>query len=496
MSGSRPITKALFASGLQCAKKLSLEYHEPEQVPDSPAGRQRLAEVGIRLVELARSAFPLNETADPEDLAKATEQTASWLREKQHVAVFDAAFAIDDLEVRADVAIADGSGGVEIYEVKSGTKVKARHLRDLAFQIHAIERTGLEVRRAWILHLNTLYTHKGGSKYPVLELFKHVDVTAKVRPQVTKVAAQIANLRNVLEDPMTRELPTGTWCHVPFQCAYEPMCRDEGPDLPLIDLPDLTREQESEFHQQGIEELSGIDSEQEGLSPVQQRALRAIRLDQPVVEPFVGEELCDVDYPLHFVEATSLLQVLPSLEGARPWQHVPFQWHDTIIDEQGTTRHLSYVGDGKTDPRPAFVSTLADAVRGAGTVMLYGPSLEHRLRELLEDLPEQKSEVRALLNQPRFDLRQLVRAGVYHPGFHASFGLISVYRGLVDEIDFEDAEIRDDDDAQAACQRLLNSRTRTATRQKLTADLDRYGVFCSDAIAAVFRALLAAAPVS
>ena len=355
-------------------------------------------------------------------------------------------------------------GGVEVYEVKSGTKVKTRHLRDLAFQIHAIERSGLEVHRAWILHLNTQYTHKGGNKYPVLELFKHVDVTAKVRPQVAKIAAQIANLRNVLDDPMTRDLPTGTWCHTPFPCGYEQRCREEGPELPLLDLPDLTRDQESEFHQQGIEELTEIDVQQEGLSPVQRRALQAILSGQPVVESFVGEELCDVDYPLHFVEATSLLQVLPALEGSRPWQHVPFQWHDTIVDEQGGSRRLSYVGDGKTDPRPEFLATLADAVKGPGTLMLYGPSLEHRLRELLDDLPDQKPGVRALLNQPRFDLRQLVRAGVYHPGFHASFALISVYQGLVDEIDFGDAEIRNDDDAQATCQRLLNPRTRAAMR--------------------------------
>lgn len=490
VSGSRPIDKALFAAGLQCPKQLYLDYHDSGAALELSTGRKRLAELGIKLTELAHEAFPKSETADRDDIDTAVEQTRTWLQENEHVAVFDAAFAVDDLEVRADIAIPDGSGGIEIYEVKSGTKVKPRHIRDLAFQVYAIERSGFEVRRAWVLHLNTQYSHRGGNRYPVLELFKHVDVTDKVRGQTGKIGDQLANLRNHLNDPETREQPTGTWCHIPFPCSYQLACREQGPELPLLDLPELNREQETGLLEAGIENLGAVSVDQDGLSSMQQRAVRAIQSREMVIDAFVGSELRDVEFPLHFVDATSLLLVLPVLESSRPWQHVPFQWHTTTVDEDGNATNSSFVGDGKTDPRPEFINQLGQTVAGEGTMMLYGPSLEHRLRELLDDLPDQKADVRSVLNQARFDLRQLVKDGVYHPEFHTSFGLVSVHQALVNDSDFGDGEVLTHDDAQEACQRLMNSRTRAATRDKLIAQLNDYGQAWSGAIARLYRALI------
>jgi hypothetical protein len=486
----RPITKALFASGLQYAKKLYLDYHEQDDpAPPSPR-RQSLAEIGLKLIELARAVFPKSERADPDDFAKACRQTAGWIKDRPHVAIFDAAFEAGDLQTRTDIVIPDGKGAVDLYEVKSGTKVKTRHLRDLAFQVHVLERCGLQARQIWVLHLNTQYRHRGGSTYPVHELLKHVDVTAKVRAQAERVEQQLADFRNILKDPSTLDLPTGTWCHVPFTCEHLERCRATGPEHPLLDLPDLTWEQESAFHQQGIEDLTQIDPEDEGLSLVQRRALRSIHSGSMVVEPFVGHELRDVDYPLHFVWATSFLQVLPVLENSYPWQHIPFLWHDLIVEEDGKTRHRSFVADGKGDPRPEFVRTLAEAVRGAGTLMVYGPALEQRLRELLEQGSEQKSDVRALLGQARFDLRQLVRVGVYHPEMRGSFRLDDVRRCLCDGLSEEDLSVQSDDDAQTAWQRLLNSRTRAATRQKVCAELEAWGKRCAESIHSIYESLL------
>jgi hypothetical protein len=319
-------------------------------------------------------------------------------------------------------------------------------------------------------------------------------VTDKVRKEVAKIGKRVADFQNVLDDPVTRELPTGTWCHLPFPCSHLPTCRREGPEHPLLDLPDLSRDQESEFHQQSIEELADVDPEHPGLTFVQRRALRALESGGLVVEEFVADELRDVEYPLHFIHATSLLQVLPTLEGCHPWQHMPFQWHDTILDKNGRAEQKRFVADGKSDPRPAFASTLAEAVRGPGTLMLYGPTLEQRLRELLDDAPKQKSEVRAILNQARFDLRQLVRAGVYHPDFRASFELVDVHRSLVEESHANGPDIHDDDNAQAAFQRLLNPRTRATTREKLGRQLDAYGEQCSETILALYRALSSTEP--
>ena len=68
MSDSRNIDKALFASGLQCAKRLYLDYHRPAEIPELSGNREQLAEVGGQLLQLARQAFPRGIQIEGRDL--------------------------------------------------------------------------------------------------------------------------------------------------------------------------------------------------------------------------------------------------------------------------------------------------------------------------------------------------------------------------------------------------------------------------------------------
>ena len=49
---------------MQCAKRLYLEYHHPEEVPEPTVGRQALQEAGARLLELACQGFPKGRRVD------------------------------------------------------------------------------------------------------------------------------------------------------------------------------------------------------------------------------------------------------------------------------------------------------------------------------------------------------------------------------------------------------------------------------------------------
>lgn len=479
----------MFASGLQCAKRLYLDYHHPDEMPASPAQRSALLDAGLRLLEIARQAFPNGRRVDAEDFDLAVEQTRAMLADGKPMPIFDAAFRHDGVQVRTDIVFPTGSGKLDVFEVKAGTKVKTRHIKDLAFQLHAIEGSGHEVGTITVLRLKSTYKHAGGTTYPVLDLLKHVDVTEKVRNAAPKITDQITAFQNVLDDPLTLDLPTGTWCHTPFTCGYLPRCHAEGTEHPLVDFPDLTREQENALHQQGIEDITQIDAEQIELTAVQQRALQAVLDQQLVVEDFVGRELEDVEYPLHFLDIGSALQVLPTLPQMSPWQHLPFRWTDAVMNEDGRIDVVSFVGNGKDDPRAEFVRQLASHLDGQGTLMLWGEHAEQCLRELLDALPEQKSEIRQILSAARFDLQELVRAGVYHPDFRGSFALQVVHDTLTGDATCPDLEA--DAEAVAAYDKMATPRTRATTRQKLADDLQAWGEARSHALSAVYRSLLA-----
>lgn len=487
-SKHRPFTKQLFASGLQCAKRLYLDYHECANTPAGSAPRRHLEEVGRRLVELARSAFPKAIDLGDLDFEAAAARTHEVLSEGKPAVLYDAAFADEDVELRADIVVTTGDGSVDLFEVKSGTRVKIRHLKDVALQVSVIEAAGWRVRGASVLHVDPRYRHAGGNKYPIQQLFKSVDVTEKVRRRLPAVRRTLESFRALLDDPVTLDLPTGTWCHNPSRCAHLTRCLAEAPEHPLLELPELTPDQERTLHEEGIEELEGIDPKRPGLTLVQRRALRTLAEGKRRVEPFVPEEIAALPTPLHVVAEAGLLQVLPALRGARPWQSIPIAWARTIVGGDRPGEVDTFVAPKGDDPRAGFVRSLAEALEGPGTLVIYGEGCDGMLRELLDEVPAEKRLVRAILNKPFLDLQALIRAGVYDPAFRGSFTLERVHEALVGE-PAPQLEIDDGDAADEAMRRLQNPRTRATTREKLSTALAEWLTWRASAIAAILEQL-------
>ncbi len=483
MSRSRPIDKELFAAGLQCAKRLYLDFHHPDDIPDRSDLREQLAEVGQQMLSFARQAFPrgvLIEGADDE--AKAAATTAA-LAEGKPTVLFDACFRYQDLRIECDILLSSGTGVFDLYEVKAGTRIKPRHAMDLAFQLLVVERCGFKVRSASILHVNGQYRHttddhRGAQDYPVQKLFKNTDVTARVRRLVPRVEEQLNGFRSVLADESTLELPTGTWCRAPIECHYLPRCCAEGPEHPLIELPELSRQQEYGFHEQAIESMTQVDAKQPGLTLVQRRALRAVNEGIVVVEPHVKLELAARTPPLHFLSFHTLLQVLPLFDGSRPWQHVPFLWSVHTLHKDGTITKAVHCGDGTKDPRSEFVASLASLLRSGGTTVVWSETFGERLREMLEDQVDPKAEIRSLLNLEPVDLQRVVRLGLYAQGLRGSFALPRVLETFGDPLP-EGGEVHDDASVGQSFLRLVNTRTRAATRAKIAAALQEYADACS-----------------
>ncbi len=467
MSHSPRISNALFTSGLQCAKRLYLDYHQAKKAPDPGETQAMIAEVGAELVELASSAFPKGVAIDSGD-KNAVATTDKLVRDKKPQVVFHGRFRQEDVEIACDILISSGNGDLDLFEVKAGVSIKPRHIMDLALQVYVLEKLGFKVKRTSIIHMNRRYLHAGG-KHPVHELFKNVDATARVRRHIGRIEGMLSSFSEVLEDEGSLELPTGTWCRAPLTCPHLARCTSEGPAHPLVELPSLTRSQVDLFHQEAIEDLGQIDVDREGLTAVQKRVLTSVQADDLIIDPRVFEELAECDYPMHFVWIENLLEVLPRFERSRPWQKIPFAWHKlTLKAEGGKPEYASFLTDGKEDPRPKFVHSLLDAIIGAHTVFFFPHDIEDRLRELVEDLTgEDKARARALLNAPFIEMQALLRNGAYHPAFRGEFNLGVVYKALVKGAKYSDLDLDTADAVGAALRKIVNTRTRAATRTKL-----------------------------
>jgi hypothetical protein len=95
------IDKQLFEAGMQCHKRLWIDYHEPSPEQTS-ASRQEMSRVGDELRELARTAFPMGVAVDCEGTAAAAEKTAELLADNKPL-LFNATFVHNGLEAQCDI---------------------------------------------------------------------------------------------------------------------------------------------------------------------------------------------------------------------------------------------------------------------------------------------------------------------------------------------------------------------------------------------------------
>jgi hypothetical protein len=466
---ARNLDKFLFEAGQQCHKRLWLDYHEPGEEPVGPM-RQAMSEIGAQLRTLARSAFPKGVVVEGKDVAAAAADTKAKIAAGTPV-LFDAAFVAEGVEVRCDVLVVHRDGLCDLFEIKSGVKVKHRYVNDLALQAYVLAASGLKMRAAYLLHVNPKYVHKEGADYPAMQLLRSSDVTAKVQKQLEPTRRRLQQCRTALADAAVLQLPMGTFCTAPFPCPHLARCGKEAPPLPLRELPELTRAQELALHKEGIETLADLDPAREGLTFRQRRTLTCIKQGSPLVEPFVRDELRQCKKPLHFLAIVSVTESLPRFDGQRPWRHVPYAWACTSVHEGGRVEQGSFAHADKTDPRPGFVESLARHLDIGGSLVVWDDEALEELHTLLDDLPSHKAQTRAIVALPHLDLMQLLDAGVFHPELRDHADLRASAAVLLGDASGKDVTPWGEDAFYGEVQKAQAPRVRSTTRSKVAGDL-------------------------
>ena len=479
---SRRLDKPLFEAGQQCLKRLFLDFRQP--VEEEPSEQRRaLSAAGQQLLALARKAFPRGAEVTATSIHEAAAQTRELLAAASASVVFGAVFQSPDLEVRTDIILRQKDGQLDLFEVKSGTKVNARYLADIAMQVLAIEGAGFQVRAVHVLHVNHRYTHKEGEDYPPQQLFKNADVTERVRRTMPRIADQVRAFRQQVRDDSALGLPTGSFCTNPFPCPHLAECTLSEKAFPLRKLPELTQALEAKLHEEGIDDLADMQLDRQGLTFRQRQTLRCVQEQKLVVEPFVREELRQVDYPLHFLAICGITEALPRFSGQRPWRLLPYAWAVETVYENGRVERSSFAFADKTDPRAEFAATLHKQLGDQGTILCWSTDALESLRSLIEDLPTEKPAVRALLGMPRFDIMRLFESGVFHPELLGETSLLASAQALANMKPASDLSIRSDETVFAALQKAWTPRVRAATKEKIAAELKAWVEWQAAAIA-------------
>jgi hypothetical protein len=125
------LSKTRYMTGLQCSKKLWQTVYDPEPAEEPQPGTVKGTgiEVGIK----ARLLWPGGVLIDTpyNDYAEALRRTKALIADPNVPAIFEAALVHDGVLVRIDALERLPDGRWRLNEVKSSTRIKDEHLKDV-----------------------------------------------------------------------------------------------------------------------------------------------------------------------------------------------------------------------------------------------------------------------------------------------------------------------------------------------------------------------------
>lgn len=216
------ISKSKFLWGMQCSKLFWFAFNQRDAIPPpEPELLDRFSH-GHGVGRRARSMFPggIEIAPDIYDVHRVAQASALALAARRPL--FEAGFIHHGTFARADILVPFGHRGWDLIEVKSSTAVHDVHLEDLALQRHVYEGAGLMIRRCFIMHCAAGMDPE--TEPDVRRSFVLADVTARVCELQRSIPPRLAALRDVIGQAAAPDIPTGSQCHVPYDCPLLSVC--------------------------------------------------------------------------------------------------------------------------------------------------------------------------------------------------------------------------------------------------------------------------------
>lgn len=467
------LSKSKFLSGLQCHKRLYLEIHQPALATPPDASMQAILDMGTEIGILAQRRFRdgVLIKAGFRQREAAIAETAALLHSSKIPAIFEAAFEHEGVLVRVDILerMPDREGippSWRLIEVKSSTRVKDVHLDDLSIQSHVVQGAGLRLEATCLMHIDTRYVYDGG-EVDLQALFSIEDVSEAVTDRRGRVPERLAAMKALLLEPRVPVIEPARHCHTPYACPFWAHCTKEKPQRWIYHLPGK-KEIVSQLVRQGIMTIDDIPDDTR-LSDVQ----RKVKDNVEWMSSELGRILRSVSYPIHHVDAETVMLARPRFPSTRPYQSLPVQWSNHIELESGEVSHQEFLHNEASEPRRRWAEALIESLGEQGSIVVYSAYEEALIRQLAETFPEFKSAFKAIVKR-LWDLLPVIKSHYYHPAFDGSYSIKSVLPAVVPSLGYGDLTIQEGGQAAAEYYRMVFVETDWVERDSIREALFRY----------------------
>lgn len=442
--------------GSQCPRRLWLYKNRPELRGEVSASQQLVFEKGADVGLLAQQLFPGGRNATPVDYKhfdQAFAQTAEWIAAGESV-IYEASFVYDGVMSALDILVKK-RGRWYGYEVKSSTEIKDYQVLDAAVQYYVLKGAGLELQDFSIIHINNQYTRKG--ELDLEQLFTIRSVKKEILALQDGITAQVEAFKTLLRSRKEPPTDIGPHCSDPYPCPFMDHCWSHIPEVSVFRLSRMTGTRKFELYSKGIIEYHQLPEDFK-LTSAQSLQVRCWQEDRVHVEPEkIRGWLKQLSWPLYFMDFETFTPAVPLYDQSRPFQHILFQFSVHVQKSpRSVVKHLEYLGEPETDPRPAFIKQLLEAVGTDGTILVYNKTFEiTRLKELQTLYPKLKKPIEQIINRIADLMEPFQQKWYYNPSMNGSYSIKQVLPALVPELSYNDLEIGEGGTAMAAFEGLL-----------------------------------------
>jgi len=446
------LSKSLFIRGRQCHKSLWLQKNRPELKDEITEAQQAIFQSGTDVGILAQHLFPDGVEIHYDGLThqQQIDQTNNEIAKGTRT-IYEATFLHDGIFIKADI-LHHGTRGWEIYEVKGSTELKAVHIFDAAVQYRVLTGAGLEVGKVSVVHINSAYTRYG--ELDLSQLFSIVEITGKAQELQAIIGEELVAQRNMLAGDMP-SIDIGKLCEDPYPCDFMEHCWRHIPDDSVFDLRGRGVNKFSLYYQ-GILRQSDIPldtlNERQRLQ-VESTLNQQDHINEKAVEKFVD----GLWYPLCFLDFETFMDAIPSFDGCRPYQQIPFQYSLHIQETpDADLQHHEYLAEPGKDPRRELLNTLLERIPAGACIIAWNQSFEIGvLRKLAEYFPERREQVERWIENFKDLMQPFKSRDIYLWQAKGSYSIKPILPLLAPELSYKNLDgVANGGDAMEAWHRM------------------------------------------
>jgi len=318
------------------------------------------------------------------------------------------------------------------------------------------------------MHINSDYVRDGDIDPE--GLFSMQDVTDAVAGDMQEA------IDDMLVTLSKKEMPCisiGKHCHSPYECPLVDYCWTDVPENSVFDLIGTIGYKLAEENIALLRDVPGtVKLNEKQKIQVDCAVSDTVNVNKDGIKEFLGT----LEYPIYYFDFETCSSPLPFYQGTKPYQAIPFQYSCHIVKEPGAEpEHVSFLAEGKDDPRPAILRHMKEHLGTEGSIVAYYASFETRiLTQLAEAYPEYKEWVESIIKRIVDLIIPFKAFHYYNTEQKGSASLKCVLPAITGEDHYGKLDINNGDDASGAFVAMTFGDMSDGERKKIRDDLEKY----------------------